>query len=63
MPVVAWDANDLELLLAGHDLVQLTEALNIAAIDRQNAVAEPGNRSTRRCLTQDEVRRYNVVNG
>jgi hypothetical protein len=28
---------------------------------RQNAVAEPGNRSTRRCLTQDEVNRYTVA--
>ncbi len=30
---------------------------------RQSAVAQGTNRSTRRCLTQDEVRRYNVVNG
>jgi hypothetical protein len=30
---------------------------------RQKAVAEQGeDRSTRRCLTQDEVRRYNIVN-
>lgn len=29
---------------------------------RQNAVADANNRSTRRCLTQEEVRRYNVVN-
>ena len=30
---------------------------------RQRAVADARNRSTRRCLTQQEVRRYNVVNG
>lgn len=30
---------------------------------RQSAVGEGQNRSTRRCLTQEEVRRYNVVNG
>jgi hypothetical protein len=30
---------------------------------RQSAVAQGANRSTRRCLTQQEVRRYNVVNG
>ena len=30
---------------------------------RQSAVAEGANRSTRRCLTQEELRRYNVVNG
>jgi len=30
---------------------------------RQRAVADARDRSTRRCLTQDEVRRYNVVNG
>jgi hypothetical protein len=29
---------------------------------RQNAVADQRNRSTRRCLTQEEVRRYNVIN-
>lgn len=29
---------------------------------RQSAVGEGQNRSTRRCLTQQEVRRYNVVN-
>jgi hypothetical protein len=30
---------------------------------RQSAVGERGNRSTRRCLTTEELRRYNVVNG
>lgn len=29
---------------------------------RQRAVAEGNDRSTRRCLTQEEVRRYNVMN-
>lgn len=29
---------------------------------RQSAVGEGPNRSTRRCLTQEELRRYNVVN-
>jgi len=29
---------------------------------RQSAVAEGQNRSTRRCLTQEELHRYNVVN-
>ena len=29
---------------------------------RQRAVAEGSDRSTRRCLTQEEVRRYNVMN-
>jgi hypothetical protein len=29
---------------------------------RQSAVAADGNGSTRRCLTQDEVHRYNVAN-
>ena len=30
---------------------------------RQSAVGDPRNRSTRRCLTPAELRRYNVVNG
>jgi hypothetical protein len=30
---------------------------------RQSAVADATNRTTRRCLTQEEARRYNVVNG
>jgi len=30
---------------------------------RQSAVQDGANRSTRRCLTQEELRRYNVVNG
>ncbi len=30
---------------------------------RTSAVEQNGNRSTRRCLTQEEVRRYNVANG
>lgn len=30
---------------------------------QQRAVAAGGDRSTRRCLTQQEVRQYNVVNG
>ena len=30
---------------------------------RQSAVPDGTNRSTRRCLTQEELRRYNVVNG
>lgn len=30
---------------------------------RQSAVVQGANRSTRRCLTQEEVRRYNVANG
>ena len=29
---------------------------------RESAVGEGPNRSTRRCLTQAELRRYNVVN-
>jgi hypothetical protein len=29
---------------------------------RQSAVADGQNRSTRRCLTRDELRRYNVIN-
>ena len=41
----------------------LSRRLLTEVMYRQNAVADGNNRSTRRCLTQDEVRTYNVVNG
>lgn len=55
--MLASEDNDF-LIRMGVSRKLLTEVMY-----RQNAVAEPGNRSTRRCLTQEEVRRYNVVNG
>ena len=41
----------------------LSRRLLTEVMYRQNAVADAQNRSTRRCLTQAEVREYNVVNG
>ena len=41
----------------------VSRALLTEIMYRQSAVADRNNRSTRRCLTQQEVRRYNVVNG
>ena len=41
----------------------LSRALLTDIMYRQSAVGEGPNRSTRRCLTLEEARRYNVVNG
>ena len=40
----------------------LSRALLTEVMYRQSAVQDAHNRSTRRCLTQDELTRYNVVN-
>jgi len=40
----------------------LSRALLTEVMYRQSAVQDAHNRSTRRCLTQDELVRYNVVN-
>ena len=55
--LLASEDNDF-LIRMGVSRALLTEVMY-----RQSAVADRNNRSTRRCLTQDEVRRYNVVNG
>ena len=55
--MLASEDNDF-LIRMGVSRKLLTEVMY-----RQKAVAEQGeDRSTRRCLTQDEVRRYNIVN-
>jgi hypothetical protein len=54
--ILATEDNDF-LIRMGVSRRLLTEVMY-----RQNAVADARNRSTRRCLTQEEVRRYNVVN-
>lgn len=55
--LLASEDNDF-LIRMGVSRLLLTEIMY-----RQRAVADARDRSTRRCLTQDEVRRYNVVNG
>jgi hypothetical protein len=55
--LLASEDNDF-LIRMGVSRLLLTEVMY-----RQNAVADGTNHSTRRCLTQDEVHRYNVVNG
>lgn len=54
--LLASEDNDF-LIRMGISRTLLTEIMY-----RQNAVVDRNNRSTRRCLTQQEVRRYNVVN-
>ncbi|HMG47456.1 MAG TPA: hypothetical protein VK614_08360 [Allosphingosinicella sp.] len=54
--LLASEDNDF-LIRMGVSRLLLTEIMY-----RQNAVADATNRSTRRCLTQAEVLRYNVVN-
>ena len=54
--LLASEDNDF-LIRMGVSRALLTEIMY-----QQSAVADARNRSTRRCLTQDEVRRYNVVN-
>jgi len=54
-------------LLASEDndfLIRMGVSRNLLTevMYQTSAVADAQNRSTRRCLTQDEVRRYNVVN-
>jgi hypothetical protein len=53
--LLASEDNDF-LIRMGISRSLLTEVMY-----RQSAVAEAGNRSTRRCLTQAEVNRYNVA--
>jgi len=55
--LLASEDNDF-LIRMGVSRLLLTEIMY-----QQRAVADSRNRSTRRCLTQEEVRRYNVVNG
>lgn len=55
--LLASEDNDF-LIRMGVSRALLTEVMY-----RQSAVQDASNRSTRRCLTQQEVRRYNVVNG
>lgn len=55
--LLASEDNDF-LIRMGLSRLLLTEVMY-----RQNAVPDARDRSTRRCLTSDEVRRYNVVNG
>ncbi len=54
--LLASEDNDF-LIRMGVSRLLLTEIMY-----QQRAVADAQNRSTRRCLTQAEVRRYNVVN-
>jgi hypothetical protein len=54
--MLASEDNDF-LIRMGISRKLLTEVMY-----RQSAVAADGNGSTRRCLTQDEVHRYNVAN-
>ena len=54
--LLASEDNDF-LIRMGVSRALLTEVMY-----QQSAVADQRNRSTRRCLTQEEVRRYNVVN-
>lgn len=55
--LLASEDNDF-LIRMGVSRLLLTEVMY-----RVRAVADAEDRSTRRCLTQEEVRRYNVVNG
>lgn len=55
--LLASEDNDF-LIRMGVSRLLLTEVMY-----RVSAVQDANNRETRRCLTQDEVRRYNVVNG
>ncbi|HEX8641282.1 MAG TPA: hypothetical protein VF704_09020 [Allosphingosinicella sp.] len=55
--LLASEDNDF-LIRMGVSRLLLTEVMY-----RTSAVQDASNRETRRCLTQDEVRRYNVVNG
>jgi hypothetical protein len=55
--LLASEDNDF-LIRMGVSRLLLTEVMY-----QQRAIADQRNRATRRCLTQDEVRRYNVVNG
>lgn len=55
--LLASEDNDF-LIRMGVSRALLTEVMY-----RVSAVAAANNRETRRCLTQEEVRRYNVVNG
>ncbi len=55
--LLASEDNDF-LIRMGVSRLLLTEIMY-----QQRAVSDGRNRSTRRCLTQEEVRRYNVVNG
>ena len=55
--LLASEDNDF-LIRMGVSRLLLTEIMY-----QQRAVADSRDHSTRRCLTQDEVRRYNVVNG
>ncbi|HEV2865605.1 MAG TPA: hypothetical protein VGX37_03760 [Allosphingosinicella sp.] len=54
--LLASEDNDF-LIRMGVSRLLLTEVMY-----QQRAVVDAQNRTTRRCLTQDEVRRYNVVN-
>lgn len=55
--LLASEDNDF-LIRMGVSRALLTEIMY-----RVSAVQDANNRETRRCLTQEEVRRYNVVNG
>lgn len=55
--LLASEDNDF-LIRMGVSRLLLTEVMY-----RTSAVQDANNRETRRCLTQEEVRRYNVVNG
>jgi hypothetical protein len=55
--LLASEDNDF-LIRMGVSRTLLTEVMY-----RVSAVQDANNRETRRCLSQDEVRRYNVVNG
>lgn len=55
--LLASEDNDF-LIRMGVSRLLLTEVMY-----RVSAVQDANNRETRRCLTQEEVRRYNVVNG
>ena len=54
--LLASEDNDF-LIRMGLSRLLLTEVMY-----QQRAVADATNRSTRRCLTNDEMRRYNVIN-
>jgi len=62
------DIEQQSALLASEDndfLIRmgLSRRLLTEVMYRTNAVAVPNNRETRRCLSQTELREYNVVNG
>ena len=62
------DIEQQSALLASEDndfLIRmgLSRRLLTEVMYRTSAVADANNRETRRCLTQEEVQRYNVVNG